>query len=320
MMYILTGVCFDRDSLKGADIAWVIGRGLGFTPSQIRTNEFSKSGASFDLECDIERVALSSRTSEVRLQTEKGPSGPYFQVVTLAAWSMQVVYWRVEGLDEPSSDLVNELTERRGFNAAYRCAAEDVFWQSETNVATYELFGRDHRSLAKARDPEADEQIDISRNPGRRSPFRGMWLQSAWQMWFGAGAFRHLDRGRLLSFQPAERVEALDSGAVFIQLSKDPFDFDSQEHRARQKAFREWCGLDQLETRAMDLVGESSDSSTEIAEGRFLHGGVRRLTQWLDARNNLVRRSLAVKRIEIELDSRGNELWREEHPVSRHQG
>jgi hypothetical protein len=309
MNYLLTCFCFDMETLNGRNIAGIIEEGLGFVPSEVKTNDFFKAGARYT-DGVLKRIASSDRISEVRLQTDAGPAGPYFQVISIGTWGFQAVYWRVPSLDVPSRELCERLTDMPGFNAGYRCAADDVFWQSETNPATYELYDRPHKNLPKVIDPATGEpRIDIRANPGRRTPFPGMWLQSCWQMWFGRGAFARLPMSRLRSFPGAEVNKRLKSGAVFIQLYSDPFSYDSSTSRTVQTAFREWSGMNELEERALEAGAREIDPSFEIREGVFPHGGVRLLTEWLDERDNPTRRSRAAKRVDVELDAEGRELW-----------
>lgn len=311
MGYLLTCFCFEPDTLTPEDIGQLIRRGVGFDPREVTIKNGGRRRSRYS-ESILTKIESSSRLSEVYLQTENGLGGSYFQVMPIGTWSFQAVYWRAESLDVPSSATCDWLSSLEGFNAGYRCAAEDVFWQSEANTSTYDLYHRPHHHLPKVGDPAfGGVKIDIIQNPGRRTPYPGMWLQSSWQMWFGRGAFRRIPASRLRDFRGAMVNRSLDSGAIFIQLYQDPFAYDAPEHRALQAAFREWSGMNELESRSAVDGTRASDPTFEIHEGTFPHGGVRLLTEWRDQRGAPTRRSQATQRMDVELDPNGQEVWRQ---------
>lgn len=313
MQHALTTFCFSIDSLTGSDISEMIEAGLGFEPTRIRTDDFLKAGGSFSRRDQLQRLRRSRVVTRVRLETDKAEDGPYFHVITLPAWGLQVASWKQTGIEIPGVEYLNQLAANPGFNAGYRADAEDTFWQSEEKLSTYEVFGRSHAGLPKITDHVfGGEKVDIGRNPGRRSLFPGMWLQAAWQMWFGGGAFRYLSRERLLAFVGANRIVVLDSGSVFVELYGDWKACSQPESRRRQESFRKWTGMDELEAQAGDFGRGLGDPTFEIREGSFSRGGSRYLTQWLDAEGNPVRKSRAVKKVEIEASTDGTELWRQE--------
>jgi hypothetical protein len=272
-----------------------------------RTERYSKS--------TLTRLAKSHRIADFRLQTERGPSGPYFQVIEIATWNIQALYWQLQDRTIPSHGTLEGLSQVEGFAAGYRCAAEDFFWQSEESIHTYEAYERPHRHLEKVKDPTFGElKIDTRGNPGRRSPYPGMWLQSCWQMWFGPAAFCCLPVTRLVDFKGAQ-VRRLPGGTVFVQLYEEPFDYDVKENRRLQADFRRMSGMDELEARGLEAGRKAADPSFEISEGTFAKGGVRRLTEWVGNNGHPVPRSAAKRRIEVELDPAGHEISREEHDL-----
>jgi hypothetical protein len=306
---LLTCWCFDPDSIDGTHVGSLIRHGLGFTPTHVRlgrkTSDYSES--------ILRRLDSSAQVMEVRVQTDTEPGGPYFQVVPIGTWRFQAVYWRVPATDVPSLATLEQLTGLPGFNAGYRCAEADVFWQSEANIATYEQRRRSHSGLRKTEDRTfGGMKIDISGNPGRRVPYPGMWLQSCWQMWFGSGAFKRLPFSRLRDFTEGVTCSVLPSGAVFVQLYDDPFAYDTPDSRRLQARFRDWSGMNELERGAMGDAERVADPTFEMSEGAFPHGGVRLITDWRDAQGRPTRRSQASHRVDVELGPTGLEVWREE--------
>lgn len=307
----LTAFCFDLESLDGLLIGQLI-REAHFRPTQISANTFFENGGKFTDKL-IERIERDQNISHVEIATKFGDNGPSLEIFSLPSWGMQVVYWTSEHPNIPPVEYFNGLTSLIGFNVGYRTDADDLFWQSETRISTYKVFSKPFEHLPKAFDPDFEEEIiDVSHNPGRRSPFPGMWLQASWQMWFGYGSARFIPHERLRSFQlQYGRMEELPSGAIFIQLYEKGEEYGLKENRLVQKRFREWIGMNELEQQAAGLAELVADPIYEFWEGKYPHGGQRLIWTWLDCEGKPVRKSHASKRMSIELGEHGKELWRE---------
>lgn len=312
MAFLLTSLCFELDTFNGAKIAELIREGVGFEPTCIATDDFLKMGAAFHPERHLPKLEKSKKVSSVRLETEQREDGPYFRTVSLGSWAFQVIYWRLDSYRSPDLDLVSELVSQPGFNAGYMADADDVFWQSEANLSTYGLYGKPHDHLPKIKDEVfGGYKVDVLKNLGASYLFPGMWLQSAWRMWFSGKAFDFLPKQRLLSFRDSDQTKELSNGVVFIQLYSDPASYASPESRARQQSFRDWVGIADLAAQAGEYSSGRADPSFEIEEGEYEHGGIRMFTYWLDEEGNLVRKSHAVKQLIQELDEAGSVVWSE---------
>ncbi|HYG33577.1 MAG TPA: hypothetical protein VEC99_02255 [Clostridia bacterium] len=300
--------CFDLDSLKPAELAELIQRSLGFAPTYIRSDQFCKNGGKFK-PSHLEKLAALDELSSVELETDLRMRGDYFHFATLGGLGFQALYWHVAPSRAPSLEFLHALSQRPGFNAGYCSDAEYEFWQSIDSLTTYRMRGRSTENLHTISDPDTGELVvDLSRNPGRRRRFSGMWLQAAWRMWFGPGAFPALPPDRLLSFGECSRKEQLPAGTIFIELFEQVEQTETPENQRRQQAFSDWLGLDQLEKRAGEF-GDKSDPGMDIKPGKFPHGGVWLLTQWFDEAGQLVRRSRATYRKSVELDARCRPIW-----------
>jgi hypothetical protein len=201
-----------------------------------------------------------------------------------------------------------------GLVAALLADDQDVFWQSADMPNEYEVSGKSHDRLPKYTDPTTGwEKIDISRNPGRRTPVPGMWLLAASRMWFGPPAFSVLDRERLRAFPDGSVTERPDR-IVEVRLFDlaEPID----EIRGKQRRFRDWMGYDDIERRAPELFRAVADPHVEIDTGAFPHGGARQIVEWLDERADrpVPRSAAAMKRV-TEFDRAGNVVWRAEVSV-----
>ena len=307
MPNLLERFCFDPESLSSEQIADLLApEWLRIQPKWFSAS-FQRKRARYNPQQHPAHTKRADFVDWLRVQEDEKVM---FHVTSLSSWDLQQVYWELpEALRHPFDALVH-LTALPGFNAGYVFDPEDAFWQSVDMVNTYEVFKKPHDHLPKMRNPETGEvKIDISNNPGRSGLFPGMWLQAAWRMFFGPGAFRHISRERLLAFPDADRLEQLPAGVIFIELFGDPFSAALPENRVRQKAFREWIGLDELEAKGPTMPRNRNDPAFEIETGNFPHGGVRRITQWFDAERCPTPRSRAVRRITAELDERGQEIW-----------
>jgi hypothetical protein len=287
---------------------------LGFTPATLSSSETARGGVRFSARA-LGRLAAERELAWARVE---GADGGEFALAGIAGQVVTQLIWRCEGAGHDG--LVEAVARLPGFNAAYRGDADDVYWQSETSIEAYEAAGRPHARLPKVEGgffPGEDEQIDVSANPGRRTPYDGILLWAASRMWFGARAFEHLDRERLVALPVGEVVERADGLVVMVDLF--PLDWMGSrpdEVRSRQRTFRDWMGFDALEERADEVAEAEADPVLEIEIGTFEHGGVRRLTEWLDESGvRAVPRSRARRSRTVELSEDGRVLWRGEAGV-----
>jgi hypothetical protein len=315
MRNLLACFCFDEGMLTGAKIAELIRETVRFRTPHIITDDFLKNGGKYQPDQHLRNIELSQDIKSVRLGLASF-EGQYFDVGGPSVWGFQTVTWCCEPEDLPDQKFFDQLSLWPGFSAGYISDAEDVQWQSETLPSNYELFGRSHKELPKCWDDEfEDERIDTLRNPGARHPIPGMWLQAAWKMWFGPGAFRFIPVERLMAFEEADRIERLEDRSIFIQLYSDPSDFDSEVSRARQASFNTCVGKASLVAQGTDLDPAPSDPSHEIEHGKFDHGGATRLTVWLDENDKPVIRSKATNCVIQELDDESNVIWTERKAI-----
>jgi hypothetical protein len=151
-------------------------------------------------------------------------------------------------------------------------------------LSTYEQAGRPHEHLPKVAGgtlPWETESVDISQHWGRRVAFADLWLWAAATLWLGPGAFKWLDRERLLAL-PVGEVTARDDGVVRVDLFPlDWFESNLDAARERQRVFWAWMGLAELEAVRLEQAVDH-DPDIDIELGAFAHGGVRRITEWLD--------------------------------------
>lgn len=307
MSAVWTSITYVPGAQDGAAFARLLARhsDLGFRPEKIRYSAAGRSRSTAFSDSALTRVSESQGVENVEVDGPDGSIG-FGHVGSLQAHQVNGV---TPGL--PPSGLLEEAVAMPGFIAALVADDEDVFWQSADMPNTYDVHGMSHQDLPKYTDPTTGwEKIDLSGNPGRRTPVPGMWLLAASRMWFGPQAFSVLDRELLVSFADGSVTERPD-GIVEVQLFDltEPID----EVRAKQRRFREWMGYDDIERRAPELFRRVADPHVEIETGAFPHGGVRRIVEWLDVEGDrpVPRSRAAMKRVS-ELDQVGNVVWQEE--------
>jgi hypothetical protein len=312
MTDVVGQVCFVEDAIDGALMARIVADlELGLTATMLRCDRFR------DLRWGpkaLERLASTPRFDYAAV-TDSGDNE--FSVNRMGG-HMQQVIWR-PATPGVLAEGIESVTRYPGFNAAYLGDATDAQWQSETAVGNYEAAGRPHDHLAKREGgllPWETESIDISEHWGRSIVVDGLWLWAASTMWFGTGAFKLLDREGLRSL-PVGEVTGRDDGVIRVELFPlDWFDTNLAEVRERQRTFWEWMGLADLEERRGEIDAAASDPEVEIETGTFEHGGVRRITEWLDDSRRPAPRSQATRfhRAEFSLD--GEVVWREDSRAS----
>ncbi|MGN6187072.1 MAG: hypothetical protein ACTHQM_25835 [Thermoanaerobaculia bacterium] len=233
--------------MNGLLVREIVAAGLGFEPTQMRCAELGIRNSVPLTQKRRDALFRLPSITWLTLETESALDGPSFEVATVTAHNMQALYWKIPTASVPPLDFLHSLALRADFNAGFAADYDDIFWQSEETLATYEIAGRPTDNLLVVDDPVfGGKMADVRSNPGRRSLYPGMWLVAAWRNWFGPGALRHVDSRALLSFEPVALRMQLNSATIFIQLYEDVLAASDPENRERQRKFRIAMGFDAL--------------------------------------------------------------------------
>jgi len=303
---ISTFLCFLKGSVRTSVFADLIeDHDLGFEPEKLRTDQFGRAGGVKFSAKNVDRLRSAKDWGSAAVE---GPDGS----IRLAGSGQigQLIIWDTQ--TRPPVGLIEAVVGMPGFSAALVGDKEDGFWQSADQINTYEVSHRAWEHLPTVWDDVFErDKIDVSNNPGRRVPTPLMWLWAASEMWFGPGAFRILDRDRLVE-APALEVGVRADGVVFVKL----FDLDDDiaSIRSAQEKFRDWMGYDGIEATIDELAAEMADPQMEFDVGVFEHGGVRLVTEWLDS-DGPVARSVATQKRCTELGEAGDIVWQETVPL-----
>jgi hypothetical protein len=245
MSNVLLQLCLEPDSIDGAAFAALVRhRELGFEPATISSSFLGTDDAvPFD-DLTLDRLATAKRLVAAEVMEDMDRT---LSVSGIAGHAVDQVIW--EGPALPSDAFVEQVVLHPAFRAGHAGDDKDMFWQSESSLRAYRAHGRSHDHLPKVPGgffPGEHEEIDVSRNPGRRSAVDGIWLCAAATMWFGEYAFTLLNRDRLMATPVGEVVNVGDT-----VLRVDLFPFEWYRHdvggvRERQSRFREWMGYDAI--------------------------------------------------------------------------
>lgn len=306
-----TRFCFGPESISGADIAELVEADLlGFRPRYVRGRQLSPNQSELS-KVTLQAMRQMQSPEAVFLSADMGFGGENtFSASLNPGKGVLTLSWTLPERVEPPRDALRALCKRAGFNAGLSFDADDAFWQSLTNPNTYRALGGRTDGLIVRSDPEIPGRsiIDTRGNPGRLELLPGMWMGAAWRLYCGPSAIALLSRERLLSFEGAFSREVTDSGVVVTTLFRDPHESSSRAARETQARFRRWLNLDEIAEATCEAgVGEGG---LLVEEGRFPHGGVRRVTARYDSEGKLAHRESAIREEVFELDGEGGILWR----------
>ncbi|MGY0387705.1 hypothetical protein ACWZJV_12100 [Nocardioides sp. WG-D5] len=283
-----------------SDFMGLVDRDLGFHASRVRSNLLPGRRPVPYARKVVDQLAKDHRPSATTVEADDGQR---FQLTGIAGWPAQVII--LETAKWPDEGLIRAGAALPGFTSAMVGDADDVFWQSEEQVTTYEAFGRGWGHLPTTYDETFEcEKIDTSGNAGRRTPAPGMWLWAAATMWFGADAFRIVDRERLMAL-PVGSLSETDGGLVRVDLFRLSDDINSI--REAQREFRAWMRYDELEARSAELAASFNDPQIEIEHGDYPSGGTRRVTHWFSQGVPAAKSVATAKRV-VEFGSDGTPL------------
>lgn len=252
---ILTCFSYPLNAIDGQLVRDIVDADLGFEPTRIRCAELGIRNSVPLTQKRRDALFHLPSITWLTLETESALDGPSFEVATITAHDMQALYWKVSEISAPPLDFLHQLALRPDFNAGYTVEYDDVFWQSEETLTSYEIAGRSTGNLPLVDDPMfGGKMVDVRSNPGRRSLYPGMWLIAGWRNWFGPGALRYIDSQAILSFEPVVLRKQLNPSTIFMQLYEDVFAAAEPENRERQRKFRFAMRFDVL----MDLRRQRS--------------------------------------------------------------
>lgn len=241
-------VCFEKDSLSKEEIISNLELLLDFTPEWIISSTVFEDGDFFDIK--KLNAVIDSKDSMFEL-SDKELYTKAFQFTTLSIQKIITLTWTYEDeMDNiPNNDIVKFLTNNEGFICAQKFEYYDAYWQSEIFELNYIAQNKSTKGLKYLEHEHLGKIIDISKNYGRDSLVNGLWLIASPEMWFGKGFFKYIEKNMIEKFQYAQEIKSLENECVFVKLFDYKENPENPVNRDKQKKFREWISMDELEMK-----------------------------------------------------------------------
>lgn len=130
---------------------------------------------------------------------------------------------------------------------AYIVSKEDSFWQNNESITLYKTYNKSLENIKIIPRPKFknDFIVDTDQFPGTSKGYKGLRFVCCWMMWWGTEFYQFIDKERLETFTECDENMLLKDGGRRIKLYDNPFDYERDENRKRQWAFRNHIDLDQ---------------------------------------------------------------------------
>lgn len=198
---------------------------------------------------------------------------------------------------------------------AFMCSSEDYVLQN-ANLNHYQWAGlpTDNLHLKQSHLNPNEKEVDTEYNPGHSHYPHDLWFGSCWAMWYGDSYFQYIPKEILKNFKNCHENKELEDGSVRILLYDDIWAFDTSDHRERQWSFRKQTGIDAIAHQLSNIpvIIHDADSSIELFNGNFEHGGVKKAKYFFDKNGQVVPKSKAIGYKTYEFDKIGKLVWTDE--------
>ena len=205
------------------------------------------------------------------------------------------------------------------YNGISACAysLKDMFWQENEDLDYYKEEGKSIEGLhTKAGSRYNEIIVDIEYNPGHSHSETGIWFGSCWKMWFGKEYFKYIPKEKLLKFKDCYENIEIENEVIRITLHENIWDYEEQENIEKRWKYRKEMEIDNIAHKLRDEYKEDeNDPEIEINTGKFASGGEREIIYYLDELGRTIPKSRAKKMVRMEMDSKGNILFKEEKEI-----
>jgi hypothetical protein len=165
----------------------------------------------------------------------------------------------IQGFSELNFEGLISASLKKGFTMCILFDLSKSNWQNEIIVSNYKTFKKPYEHLPKIWDrrisPMLGEVIDISKNPGHYKETYSIVLMAAPGIWFGPNCWQFFDKKNVLSYQDAMEVKEIIPEVVYVKLFDwDTTDYETAEILSKQKSFRKWTKMDEIEESLNKLL------------------------------------------------------------------
>lgn len=212
-------------------------------------------------------------------------------------------------------EFIDNVMQRYDGIVSSVCSLDDEFWQDNEDIDYYHLQGKSSIGIQMKKSPIFDNDmiVDTEYNPGHSHIVDGIWFGSCWKMWYGKEYFKYIPKEVLSKVTNCYENKEIGNDCIRITLCESPWDYEKKENRDKQVNFRKSVGVDEIAHRLenSEELYTNIDSSIEISEGNFKHGGIRLIKYYYNRNGELTVKSQAVEVITYELGEEGKMLWSE---------
>lgn len=290
-------------------------RGKSLTNNKLQKYNTKKffEGISKELDSkDIVKISISDEQNSISLI--RGAYNPEIAWITYSLTS--------ELFEQNKSNLlefIENIMKRYDGIVANICSLEDEFWQDNEDIDYYRLNGKSLEGIHMKGSPIFEDNIivDTEYNPGHSHKPNGIWFGSCWMMWYGKEYFKYIPKEVLANFRNCYESKLFTNDLIRITLYDNLWDYDKQENRERQWNFRKSVGVDNIACilEDSDNIKKNMDTSIEIFDGFFEHGGVRLMKYYYSSEGKLIPKSQAIEVKIYELGEKGKLLWSESEKI-----
>lgn len=131
---------------------------------------------------------------------------------------------------------------------AYMRAYSEFIYHNTKQIPQRLLFETmdEIERLPKRKQKNGDVVVDCNQFPGYDLFYQGLCFTSCWEMYYSHYYHQIIPKPIFLDTQQVEKVKELDNEVIYIQLYRDPFNWQKTNNQLFQSYFRDQLGFDHL--------------------------------------------------------------------------
>ena len=131
---------------------------------------------------------------------------------------------------------------------AYMRAYSEFIYHNTKQIPQRLLFETmdEIERLPKMKQKNGDVVVDCNQFPGYDLFYQGLCFTSCWEMYYSHYYHQIIPKPIFLDTQQVEKVKELDNEVIYIQLYRDPFNWQKTNNQLFQSYFRDQLGFDHL--------------------------------------------------------------------------
>ena len=203
----------------------------------------------------------------------------------------------------------------------YGMTSQDYFWQVNDDPYYYKKRNRSLANIDIIPHPRFKHRqiIDLECLPGHIHSVFDISFTSAWVMWFGSPFYNFIPKDTIVGFKPYHKKVEIGRDELRVMLYDSPWDYDEEENREIQWAYRRHTRLDEIAhmLEGQKVEEKNPDPSIQITVNELEHGGDFRIKYFYDSEGRLVQKSKSTKYEEYEMRKNGTVVWKKSQQLSQ---